>query len=173
MASKILRLPPREEVDIALLRPYEAALHLFQLLAIGYISHGAFRLGANILQRMSESGVRQMQATGWDLMNSVVHFEGRLYAGAISEDLRDYVQALQELNFRAGLLSALTEAGLFDERIGSTHFTLSPEWTAGVHYGWHTPIFYRLAPVSSTEYENAVTKAVTEYNQQHDILPLY
>lgn len=160
-------VPPRDPVEPI------AVLHcLYALFASRVISQEAFFLGAHVVQRMVKARARQIVMTGLDAQTSLVKVANSVYAGPITRSMTEYITALQDLHFRAGIWNSMTVASLGDVSCATKHFTLSPGLTFGVHYSFDTPIYYQVIPATRHEYLRMANKLVSSSLEQCEQLHL-
>lgn len=160
-------VPPKDPVEPI------AVLHcLYSLFASRAIGQEAFFLGAHVVQRMVKANSRQTILPGLDAQTSLVKVANSVYAGPITRVGLEYISALQDLHFRAGIWNSLSEAGLGDISRATKHFTLSPGLTFGVHYSFDTPIYYRVMPTTRHEYLRMANKLVASSLEQCEQLHL-
>lgn len=135
-----------------LVGPLDVAEALDELRAAGIISHNAFSLGYMVLLDMHKNGVRQTIYTGARASKTYLRRYGKVFAGAISRDLYSYIEALQDLQVRAGVRNNITEPEEFSPDALRKHFTANPTVQAGKHYSLNTPIYFALPDLSVYEY---------------------
>jgi hypothetical protein len=142
--------------------PMQVMAGLYTLWVARVINRAAFFVGAHVCNTMRQHDVPQVVAAGKDFQNSVIRLQGALYAGAIDNSMSDYVFALQDLHFRGGIHNAMTESRVLNRNLEITHFTLSPELTAGRHYSMNTPIYFRLIDMTVGDYLKSVNRLADE-----------
>lgn len=149
---------PTGENTRDMLQPANLLRGLYGLWASRVLSQDAFFLGAQVCHRMIRDKVTQVILTGEEAQNTVTRMSNTIYSGPIGKSLHMYVAALQDLHFRGALLNDLSESALYDPDNMTKHFTLSPTKTAGRHYSFRTPIYFRILPVSTPEFVDLANK---------------
>lgn len=128
-------------------------LHGLQgLWASRVISQDAFFLGAQICQSMLDARASTLEYAGETAQGRYTVLSGVIYTGPLVKNLSLYITALQDLHFRGGLLNDLVMPDTADPTLRTTHFTLSPNWIAGMDYDMATPICYRIVPAGKDEF---------------------
>lgn len=143
----------------ALVGPRDVRLTLRGLYAAAAISAGAYTLGSLVCARMEQINSRRVYFSGLGAAQCFVRQRGVLYAGPFQGDFLAYIGALQDLQFRVGIMNGLEEPFDFSPAAHRRHFTLSPVLKFGRHYGMDTNIHYALPEMIAEDYFSA-SKAV-------------
>lgn len=142
------------DTDRLMLTPLSVLHGLHGLWASRGISQDAFFLGAQVCQKMISLGNDVTTYTGKLANLHYTVLNGTLYTGPVNKDLTLYANALQDLHFRAGLLSSLTT--LTSEQLlqspESTHFTIQESIVAGKDYSTDTQVHFYVAIMLKTSF---------------------
>lgn len=133
------------------LDPVTIIVGLYGLWVARVISQDAFFLGAQVCQSMHVSSTRQVVLDGEIAQTRIVTLDGALYAGPLTKEIDMYVEALQDLHFRGGLINNIVEPHSTPGEL-INHFTMNQKMVAGVHYDFKTPIFFKMYPITKREF---------------------
>lgn len=140
MSRKLALVPPKAEA----VSPDDLLEALPLLVNLKYISPSSYALGAQVCMEMKRLGVRQLIYDWRVAVQSYVRSEEGFLVGPPTDSDTIFVEALQDLHFRGGLLNAFDEARLNEEDCWERHVTLSPTQHINCHYSRVTPIYFRI-----------------------------
>lgn len=133
------------------LDPITIIVGLYGLWVARVIGQDAFFLGAQVCQLMHGFDAKQVVLEGEVAQTRIVTLDGALYAGPLTKDMDLYVEALQDLHFRGGLINNIVEPHSTPGEL-INHFTINQKMVAGVHYDFRTPIFFKMFPITKREF---------------------
>ena len=139
---------------------------LRDLWVTGQLAPSAYHLGVQVAVRMQETDCLKVVIVPMEASRKFVETEdGAIISGLPFVVAEDYITALQDLHFKAGILSHYLDAELERENAHKEHFTLDPMLSAGVHYTINTPIFFKFDPREMdvlADYAKDLTSAMRE-----------
>lgn len=120
---------------------------LYDLWMTGQIAPSAYHLGVQVAVRFQETDCLKTVLIPMEASRKFVEDErGIILSGLPFVVAEDYITALQDLHFKAGILNHYLDAELERENAHEGHFTLDPMASAGVNYTINTPIFFKFDP---------------------------
>lgn len=145
---------------------------LEELVAAGVIGQDAFNLGVQVLHDMARNGSRRTIYTGSRASRTYTMRQKRVYAGALSKDIHKYIEALQDLQVRAGIMNSYAEPEDFSPKALNRHFTANPALQVGKHYTMGTPINFVLPSLSINDYQTLVSRMISTAMHDRNFLEI-
>jgi hypothetical protein len=154
------------------LHPIDVLELLQKLAAAGVIGMSALAVGAQGCGYLAAKDVKQVIFTGNQLAQRAIYHGDELICGPMPADLTSFIEALQDLHFRGGVVSDLHEPKPYDTDTANQHFTVSPRIQANRDYSMDTPIYFRCIPIRSSVFVEAVDNLIQRSFSTYEIVDL-
>lgn len=151
------------------LSPPETILTLARRLSImSILSPDALALAGHVWARVKTQGSRQVAIMPSEVADrAVTGPEGQIAVGLGPNNLLAVNLALQELQFKMGILNHYHAVSLDAPDANQRHFTLNPITRSGVNWTMSTPIIFRLPELSAHDWLMAIDQMIERYFQDH------
>lgn len=154
MSKKIVNLHGHAISSDRRVNPIEVMQGIRALWSVQLLSQNAWFLGTMVAARAQQHSVREVNLTFSEATKLTVRQGPQLFTGAVSKSKLEFIEAMQVLHFKVGMLSHINPQLLEEEDASERHFTLNPVG----QFPWsdETPIYFRLPAFAGVDFERDV-----------------